>query len=92
MTPFKQCTMWHSWYPELFRWDGVVGYLPKYFSANVTESEQTGQGQLCNHNTVGKEPEATLKKTAVVDFQYAMVNRLSNVYQHGRHHGSGTLN
>jgi len=47
-----------------------------------------GKKQLCNHNTVGKEPEATLKKTGVVDFQYALVNRLSTVYQRDRHHRS----
>jgi len=31
-------------YPELFRCDSVVGYLPKYFTVNVTESEESGQG------------------------------------------------
>lgn len=38
---------------------------------------------------MGKEPEATLKKPRVVDFQYAFVNRQSIVYQHGRQHRSG---
>jgi hypothetical protein len=48
-----------------------------------------GKEQLCKHNTVGKEPEATHKKTGVIDFQHALVNGLSTLYQHGRHHRSG---
>jgi len=31
-------------YPELFSCGGAVGYLPKYFSVDVTESEQRRQG------------------------------------------------
>jgi hypothetical protein len=45
-------------------------------SAYKWRSWQEGKGQLRNHNTAGKEPEATFKKTGVVDFQHALANRL----------------